>query len=223
MEKKYLILENWLLENIKNDFFPINSLLPSEEEMIQTFQISKMTVRRVIGNLKDLGLIYSIPGKGFIVSPFKEIYLSKQEKVDKETILPTNTPIPNYLLKNEIYKLDLTNTNELHWYSYIKLSFEHNSVIKYSINWVYLPKDIYDKYSDYKKIYTAANSIQYIKTIKISVLEEKIKNDNIIFRNKINGAFDYMPIIYKYSINKKGKIILISMVRYAPDKFKIII
>ncbi len=223
MMSKYLELETWLREKIENDEFKANSVLPTEDEMIHRFNLSKMTVRKVISNLKKEGLIYSVQGKGFLVSPFKKIYLSRESKVDKKIILPTKTPVPNYLLQNNQYDLDLLHTKQNKWFSFLKLSFENNNVFKYSINWVYLENKSYDVYKEYNLIHQYAKTMELISTIKIVALEEKIKNDQVIFGLKLQKHYNFMPTIYKYSINKKGEIVKISMERYAPEKFKLII
>ncbi len=220
---KYLELETWLKEKIKNDEFKPNSVLPTEEEMVRRFNLSKMTVRKVISNLKREGLIYSIQGKGFLVSPFKDIYILSEEKFDKEIILPTKTLIPNYLLKSEQYNLDLTHTNHDKWFSFLKLYFENNNVYKYSINWIYLENKVFDTYKEYNKIHNRFNSTEVVSKIRIVALEEKIKNDQNIFGLKLQKQYNFMPTIYKYSFDKTGQINKISMVRYAPEKFKVII
>lgn len=71
MEKKgeflYLRLSNTLAEQISDGSFPEGSLLPSEREMCEMYQVSRTTVRQALQDLARKSYIRVIHGKGTVV------------------------------------------------------------------------------------------------------------------------------------------------------------
>ncbi|WP_050641456.1 MULTISPECIES: GntR family transcriptional regulator [Clostridia] len=65
--------------NILNDKIASGELkpgdkLPSEAELVETYQVSRITIRSAISELEDLGLIVRSRGKGTFVASKKELY-----------------------------------------------------------------------------------------------------------------------------------------------------
>ncbi|KKW66839.1 hypothetical protein AAV94_13965 [Lampropedia cohaerens] len=56
-----------LAENIANGVYPLGSRLPSEQEMIETFGVSRTVVREAIANLRASGKVVTMPGVGIFV------------------------------------------------------------------------------------------------------------------------------------------------------------
>ncbi len=228
MKQKYIDVQKWLIEKIQNNEFE-NGRLPTEKELGEKFKISKMTVRRVFQELKIMNLIYSIPGKGFIVSPFCDFYLgsSKEPKKYEKQIFPTNVKIPNYLIKDKSHSIDLTKQNINNWSPFIELFFKGDEVKQYSINWYYQEKKPIDFniYRDFEKIAKAFEEDESIKTIKIVTLELIIKNDERVFnfdKNQLNQITE-IPVVYEYSFSKEGIINKIKMIRFFPKNFEVLI
>ena len=67
----YVQLEEILRLSIANNEWEANQLIPSENELSKTYGLSRMTVRSVIINLVNEGLLYRVQGKGTYVSPPK--------------------------------------------------------------------------------------------------------------------------------------------------------
>lgn len=67
----YVQLEEILRFSIANSEWEANQLIPSENELSKTYGLSRMTVRSVIINLVNEGLLYRVQGKGTFVSPPK--------------------------------------------------------------------------------------------------------------------------------------------------------
>jgi GntR family transcriptional regulator len=62
--------ERILRQKIEDEIWPVNSLIPSENEFSRMYGLSRMTIRSVLNRLQVNGLIYRIPGKGtFIAEP----------------------------------------------------------------------------------------------------------------------------------------------------------
>ncbi len=56
-------------EQIGGELLPEHAALPSAREIVQKTGVSLATAQRVLNELKNEGLIYSLPGKGSFVSP----------------------------------------------------------------------------------------------------------------------------------------------------------
>src|SRR5229473_126236 len=66
----YAVLETQIAAGIAGGEFPIGSQLPTEEQLIQRFAVSRTTVRKAIQNLSDRGLIEIRRGTGtFVTQP----------------------------------------------------------------------------------------------------------------------------------------------------------
>lgn len=64
----YLQLADLIERKINKNEYPLGSKIPSERELINTFGISRMTVRKAIDVLIEKGLLTRIHGKGTYVS-----------------------------------------------------------------------------------------------------------------------------------------------------------
>lgn len=65
--------------HIKNqiyaEVYPPRAKLPSEEELVNTFNVSRPTIRRALDELERQGLIYREQGRGSFVAPlFREVF-----------------------------------------------------------------------------------------------------------------------------------------------------
>lgn len=64
---KYLELKEWLLRGMLDGRFRPGTALPSENELSQQFQVSRITVRQALDLLRAGGLVSSHQGKGYFV------------------------------------------------------------------------------------------------------------------------------------------------------------
>lgn len=58
---------------ISNGTYSVLEQMPSESEMMKTFNVSRITVRQALGDLQKDGLIFKIPGKGTFVAKSKAV------------------------------------------------------------------------------------------------------------------------------------------------------
>ncbi|HSC68742.1 MAG TPA: GntR family transcriptional regulator [Cellvibrio sp.] len=66
----YNQLKELLRTQILDGTYPSESRMPSESELGEAFQVSRITVRQALGDLQKEGLIFKIPGKGtFVAKP----------------------------------------------------------------------------------------------------------------------------------------------------------
>ena len=67
----YFQFKSLLLEEIKKNEYPVDSLIPTEKEISEMFQISRTTVRQAITELVQAGWLYRIKSKGTFVARVK--------------------------------------------------------------------------------------------------------------------------------------------------------
>lgn len=67
----YARLETRLASGIASGAYPLGSRLPTEDELIENFHVSRTTVRKAIGNLASRGLVEIRRGVGTFVSQRK--------------------------------------------------------------------------------------------------------------------------------------------------------
>ncbi len=67
----YFQLKSLLLEEIKKNEYPVDSLIPTEKEISEMFGISRTTVRQAITELVQAGWLYRIKSKGTFVARVK--------------------------------------------------------------------------------------------------------------------------------------------------------
>ncbi|MHB8065442.1 MAG: GntR family transcriptional regulator, partial [Ruminiclostridium sp.] len=63
----YQVKEN-LMEKIKNKYFQVGDLIPSESELQAMYDVSRITIRRAIQELVQEGYLFTQQGKGTFVS-----------------------------------------------------------------------------------------------------------------------------------------------------------
>jgi DNA-binding GntR family transcriptional regulator len=63
-QPRYMVLAQALMDDIRSGRYPIDSLLPTELELCQQFNVSRHTVREAFRRLGELGLISRQPGVG---------------------------------------------------------------------------------------------------------------------------------------------------------------
>lgn len=82
----YHQLKEILLERIKKEPITPGSSFPSEMELIETYEVSRTTVRQAIAELTKQGFLYTIKGKGtFVAKPKIDLrYLQKALTFDEQ-------------------------------------------------------------------------------------------------------------------------------------------
>ena len=65
-------LYSYIKERIAEGFYKENEIIPSEKEMQEMFEVSRITVRRAISDLEHDGYLIKRKGRGTIVCPQKK-------------------------------------------------------------------------------------------------------------------------------------------------------
>src|SRR3546814_1209248 len=70
---QYLKLKHYILRHITNGDWPPLSRIPSENELVGKFDVSRMTVNRALRELTDAGVVTRVQGVGsFVAAPKAE-------------------------------------------------------------------------------------------------------------------------------------------------------
>ena len=64
---KYYLLKNIIIEKIDNEEYTSACPIPSERELMEVYQVSRITVRKAIDELVNEGYLYKVQGKGTYV------------------------------------------------------------------------------------------------------------------------------------------------------------
>lgn len=76
-KSKYEAIYHDLKEKIESEEYPSGSFLPSENNLIQTYECSRNTLRRALSHLADEGYVHSHHGKGVRVIYHKSLRPNK--------------------------------------------------------------------------------------------------------------------------------------------------
>lgn len=114
MQNKYLVIYQDLLEQIEDGIHPVDSYLPSENELKVQYETSRETVRKALTLLSQNGYIQKVRGKGSVVLPrnkfdfpvsglvsFKELQDKLGEDVQTH-VLTLNTDKPSRHIKKQL-------------------------------------------------------------------------------------------------------------------------
>ena len=64
---KYYLVKKAIVENIDNEVYDSKEPIPSERELMETYQVSRITIRKAIDELVTEGYLYKVQGKGTYV------------------------------------------------------------------------------------------------------------------------------------------------------------
>lgn len=221
--KKYEEIALDLKERITQNEF--TSKLPTEEQLINTYQVSRNTVRNAINSLVKIGIIYPIQGSGMFIRPPKRentICLNKTRGITTET---PSKEIVTQVLKLEIIEADEQLSQAFHCnintpiYYIERLRF--NDGQPFAVEYTYYNKDIIPyigreiaEKSIYKYIkedlkLTFGFSDKYLKVIKLngrdsSLLQLEKDDPGLEIEDRVylnNGQiFNISHIIYNYKL-----------------------
>jgi GntR family trehalose operon transcriptional repressor len=125
LDAKYLNIYNEIISKIENNEFGANTKLPSENEMIREYNVSRDTIRKALNLLEQNGYIQKLQGKGSFIldinklnfpvsglTSFKELtkkmnvkcrtYLKELEKIPADSYLKTQLDLSD---NEEVWKV----------------------------------------------------------------------------------------------------------------------
>jgi GntR family transcriptional regulator len=67
----YIQIAAALRRRIERGDFPVNTRIPTESDLVATFEVARTTARRAIALLREDGLVYTVPQRGTFVAERK--------------------------------------------------------------------------------------------------------------------------------------------------------
>ncbi len=179
----YIQLEEEIKNKIKNGEYTHGEALPTERELTECYKVSRMTIRQVISNMVNKGILYRIHGKGAFVS--REIIRknleiqSFSEDMLKRNLIPTSKVIyfdemvPNEEIRE---KLNLKKDESVYYLNRIRFANKEPMAIEFC----YLPKKYFTNITKFNMEKCSLYSI--IKedySIEFYYMEQSIKAKNL--------------------------------------------
>ncbi|MEG0229395.1 MAG: GntR family transcriptional regulator [Oscillospiraceae bacterium] len=215
---KYYVVKKYIIDNINDETFNVNAVIPSERELMDKFNMSRITVRKAIEDLVNEGYLYKIQGKGTYVksdefkqnlfsitgctedikklgmTPSKKLIYQGVEKADKKRLRRLNLIEGDLVLKIiRVYYADSEPINYTITHLPLKL-FPDIDKLDFSVHSIY--DVIENKYLT--KITTATRTLEAV-TVFDNVRENlnmKAGSPALLFRSVTFGrtAFGELPI-----------------------------
>lgn len=149
----YIQIKDILIEKINSGELESGSQLPSEREISETYQISRMTARSALTQLVDLGYAYRVKGKGtFVRIPDFERDFVKLSGFSQMLISRGIKP-SNRVVKTGIVEVDkkiaslLETTIGAKAYEIVRVRYGDN--IPLALEYSYLPVSLFDDLLQY--------------------------------------------------------------------------
>ncbi|MDO5714645.1 MAG: GntR family transcriptional regulator [Tissierellia bacterium] len=101
----YQMIYNDLLKKIKDNYYPIGSVIPTEFELAEKYQVSRPTVRRAIGLLADSGYVQRKKREGTkvinrkIPQSFTHVIQSYNQEMEQKGLIP-KTNVLGFSIEN---------------------------------------------------------------------------------------------------------------------------
>ncbi|MDD4494405.1 MAG: GntR family transcriptional regulator [Eubacteriales bacterium] len=232
----YSQLKELIIEKIESGEYPPDSRIPSEQELCDSFDISRPTVRQAINELTSSGALYRMKGKGTFVSKAKTLIDIKNYSGFTDSILDSEVPGVRDILqiseipgrKNkalcDIFNVTPAPSQEIQFAEFLYVTKEGNEVI--SLNTSYIP------------LYLFSNIIEDVKNKKPSydilkgkypLLPSKSKSTlDIVFADQ-NDAQQLQiqmgqPVVRIENVlfSKSGQVIEYVVTKYRADKCRLV-
>lgn len=223
----YFQLEKLILEEIENGSYPVGSMIPTEKELSQIFDISRTTVRQAISNLVRNERLYRIKSKGtFVARPkisqgFIQSIQSFDDDMRSEGRQPSTQVLELKVVElpeNISFQMGLESGSRA-IYLYRKRCADGEPIVRVE---TYLPYDLcaFVLEHDFTKetLYQVLSTHEETNVVRITrICEARLANaDDVAILNMKRGR----PIHHFISIgrNREGSMIEYSIARYRGDQ-----
>lgn len=230
----YSQLKNLLIGKIEKGEFKEDTQIPSEQELCETYNISRPTVRQAINELTNNGYLYKEKGKGTFVSKSKSKIDIKDYSGFTDSILDSQVPGQrNIISLNVIYNSDIEKLGEVFKVSQnqkvefaeIKyLSGNNNDV--FSLNISYIPLSLFPTINEDIKEHKPSYDIL---RGKYPLLPVKTKSSlEIIYTEQNETQFlqvqpgQALLKIENILFSKSGQVVEYIISKYRADKCKLL-
>lgn len=224
---KYMIVYSDIYDKITSDFYGKNEVLPSEPELQKIYGVSRITIRRAMDELQNVGLIEKNPGIGTIVVSNKKILDLKNLSSFSEEHLDESNELVTF--EKMLVPLDVQRSLKLKENDQVfkieRIRKEKDK--KIGLHCAYVPADIIElsesdfvseKSSLYEKFHEnniyLTNGYETIEAINASTEVQKLlkvsKNTPILYKERVSYSGElplefvrmyYLGDMYKYQID----------------------
>lgn len=144
---KYFVLKKDLIKKIEMEEYVSDHPIPSERELMEQYQVSRITVRKAIDELVKEGYLYKIQGKGTYVKTDENSHdlfaiTSCTEDVIRLGMIPQKKVIVSEIVTANTQKakaLNVTTTDQL--FRLGRVLFADNEPLNYTVT--YLPEKVF--------------------------------------------------------------------------------
>ncbi len=229
-ERRRMVIDQ-IIRDIENEIYKKDDKLPSDREFSETFNISRLDVRKAFEVLEGMGYVYSLQGRGrFAMKNFRRIkleFLDKRgfnEKLKKDCYQVETKNLSCDLINYEedIYsKLQAKKEDKI--YKLLRLRLINDLPVAYHIS--YLKESVFKNINfDWKKIkeinsYYKKNEIEDVENKNIELTVEYASRD---IRKTLNCK-ELIPILkseHNVIDNRSGDVIEFTNIFYRGDIFK---
>ncbi|WP_296876867.1 GntR family transcriptional regulator [Thomasclavelia sp.] len=170
---KYMEIFNYFKDKIENGELVVNTLLPSEDEIIEQFSVSHMTISRSMNELAAHGYIKRIKGKGTYVDDGYKTKIEKDivefesitEMISNAGLTPSCELIKYLIIKGKdipdvARKLEIDENDFVHFF--VRARYGNDSLI--CLSYTYISQEILPTIN-IKKLEGSFN--EYVDELKI--------------------------------------------------------
>lgn len=225
----YFQLEQLIMDEIKSGSYPVGSVIPTEKELSQMFEISRTTVRQAISDLVREEQLYRIKSKGTFVSRPKisQEFIQSIQSFNDDVRHAGRNPSTEVLelrvvhLSEEVaVHMDLP-TDSKAIYLYRKRSADNNPIVRVE---TYLPYDScafilshdFNTESLYQ-VLSAEEETRITHVTRICEARAATAEDVNVLDMKRGRPIHYF---HTMGYNRRGKLIEFSVARYRGDQSK---
>lgn len=150
---KYYMLKNSIKEKIDMEEYKSDDTIPSEKELIEYYQVSRITVRKAVDELVNEGYLYKIQGKGTYVKSDthnQDLFsiTSCTEDVKQLGMVPSKKLVLSELVKTNIKRSKILNiTKDDTLFKLGRVLYADLEPLNYTIT--YLPYKLFPKIEEY--------------------------------------------------------------------------
>ena len=150
---KYYLVKKAIVENIDNEVYDSKEPIPSERELMETYQVSRITIRKAIDELVTEGYLYKVQGKGTYVKTDEGSnnlfsITSCTEDVLKLGLTPSKKVVVSELVDANVKRakaLEITTSDNV--YMIGRILYADKEPLNYTLT--FLPEKIFPSLSKY--------------------------------------------------------------------------
>ena len=211
---KYESIYKDIKEKIEEGEYPYQELLPSEHQLIQTYDCSRNTVRRALSNLVADGYIQTLPGKG---ESFRESSLRNRRSGSTRVLQFMELTADRKIASRTGFPegAELYYVQRLHYLDQKPLIINHNYFLKSTVPG--LTREIAEgsiyNYLENTLHMTIVNSKRTVTVEKITQIDEKYLELNV-------DDYNCLAVITSQTYNSDGVMFEYTQSRHRPDYFR---